>query len=110
MCRCSCSRICVGAHAERGRVKAAIEGVLGTAALPGGKRGLFHLDNLTFGQVLDKSVFIAAVQAVPGVVSVTVCEFRRTADPPGGAAAELTVGPLEVPELGALKLELEGGR
>jgi hypothetical protein len=109
-----CLRVCVAATAERGRVKPAIEGVLSAVTLPGGKRGFFHPDNLTFGQTIDQSRLVALVQAVPHVTSVTVLEFRRQSDPPGAVAVELTTGPLEVPQLdgthGKLKLELVGGR
>jgi predicted phage baseplate assembly protein len=111
--------ICVSPNVERGRVKAAVEAVLGANLLPGGKSGFFYADNLTFDQTIETSALIALVQAVPGVTSVVVLEFRRLADAPGGAPPELPFGPLEIPqleadsqhpELGQLLLQLEGGR
>src|SRR5947209_11931078 len=40
----------VAPHADRGRAEAAVRAELGPADLPGGRRGLFHPDELTFGQ------------------------------------------------------------
>jgi hypothetical protein len=89
--------------------------------LPGGKRGFFHPDNMTFGQGIYLSQVVAAAQAVEGVESVGVTRFERLYEGPNGeiAAGVLLLGPLEIarldndpgfPERGRLTLKLEGGR
>ena len=51
----------------RSRVKAALLDGYSTRDLPGGRRGLFHPDNFSFGQPVYLSVLYAAAQAVEGV-------------------------------------------
>ena len=89
--------------------------------LPGGRRGVFHPDNLTFGQSVYLSPLYAAAQAVDGVESVEITTFQRR-DRPGREALDagrLTLGRLEIamldndpnfPERGVLTLTMEGGR
>jgi predicted phage baseplate assembly protein len=107
--------------ALRAKVLAALRAVLGPGELPGGGRGLFHPDNLTFGQPVIGSALVAAAQKAKGVDSVSLAELRRR-DAPGPALPAdgvLRVGPLEVARLdadpaapghGELVLEAEGGR
>jgi hypothetical protein len=83
--------------------------------------GLFHPDNLTFGETIYLSRIYAAAQAVPGVTSVTVDTFRRQQDTAvsGLKSGRLTMGRLEIarmdndrsfPEHGVLTLTVGRGR
>ena len=58
-------------------VKRALLDVFSDNVLPNNQRGLFHPDNLSFGQPVYLSTLIAAAQAVPGVDSVAVRKFQR---------------------------------
>jgi hypothetical protein len=113
--------VCAGAHHERADVAEAVLQVLGTGTLPGGGRGLFHPDNLTFGQPVYLSAVYAAVQAVPGVDSLQVVTFQRLRRPEtsGLDAGVLDMGRLEIarldndpnfPERGLLTVTVGGGR
>ncbi|HEX5885111.1 MAG TPA: hypothetical protein VFY67_11280, partial [Pyrinomonadaceae bacterium] len=53
-------------------VQEEIELALSTSELPGGKKGLFHPDNFSFGDYLYVSRIFAAVMAVPGVESAQI--------------------------------------
>jgi hypothetical protein len=102
-------------------VRLALLDAFSNRELPGGRRGAFHPDNLTFGQTVYLSPLFAAAQAVDGVESVDVTTFQRR-DQPGPAGIEagrLVLGRLEIarldndpnfPERGTLALTLEGGR
>src|SRR5205085_9066291 len=106
--------------ALRGPATAALRDALGSRALPDGRRGFFHPDNLTFGQGVAKSRLVAAAQAVPGVESVEVTRLRRLGRAGGPVAPEfLAIGPLEIARLdddpnrlggGRLRLDVRGGR
>ena len=113
--------ICVRDGYLRGHVKAALLDAFSNRLLPGGQRGFFHPDNLSFGQGIYLSQVVAAAQAVVGVESVRVTRFERLYEGPNGelASGVLPLGPLEVarldndpgfPEHGVLTLQLEGGR
>ena len=58
-------------------VKKALLDVFSDSVLPENQRGLFHPDNLSFGQTVYLSTLIAAAQAVEGVDSVVVTKFQR---------------------------------
>jgi hypothetical protein len=126
-------RVCVRPEYLRGHVKAALIDVLGNRTLPDGTRGLFHPDNLTFGEGIYASRLIAAAQAVTGVQSVELTRLARfdvDAPPPGGfgnsafgsgrpVPGVLPLGPFEIarldndpdaPEHGRLTLDVGGGR
>ena len=111
--------ICVEPHHLAGHVRAELLEVLSNRSLPGGRRGLFHPDALSFGDPVRLSRIVAAAQAVTGVESVTVTRFKRLF----GAATDeldtgvLRLGPLEVarldndpafPEHGRLLLDFKG--
>jgi hypothetical protein len=113
--------ICVCDGYLRGHVKAALLDACSNRLLPGGQRGFFHPDKLSFGQGIYLSQVVATAQAVEGVESVRVIRFERLYEGPNGeiAAGVLPLGPLEVarldndpgfPERGRLTLKLEGGR
>jgi hypothetical protein len=114
-------QVCVQPSYLRGHVRAALLDALGNRALPGGRRGLFHPDALSFGEPVFLSRIIAAAQAVAGVESVRATRFKRLF----AAATDeldtevLRLHPLEVarldndpafPEHGRLTLDLRGGR
>jgi hypothetical protein len=93
---------------------------LSARALPDGHLGLFHPDNLTFGQPVYLSAVLAAVHAVPGVQSVQVTTFERQRLPltSGIDDGVLPMGRLEIPRLdndpsfpehGVLDLTFGGG-
>jgi hypothetical protein len=113
--------VCVREGYLRGHVKAALLDALGTRVLPGGRRGFFHPDSLTFGQGIYLSELSATAQAVEGVESVRVTRLERLYEGPNGEieAGVLLLGPLEVarldndpgfPEHGRLTLKVKGGR
>ncbi|MFE7836524.1 putative baseplate assembly protein [Streptomyces sp. NPDC057474] len=114
-------RVCVERTHLRSDVGAAVLARLGDSTLPGGGRGLFHPDRLTFGQPLHLSTVLAEVHAVPGVESVDVHTFQRQRRPEtsGLETGALEMGRLEIarldndpnfPERGMLDLTLGGGR
>lgn len=114
-------QVCVADGHLRSDVRTAVLQVLGDTVLPDGRRGLFHPDDLTFGQPVHLSGVYAAAHSVPGVESVQVRTFRRARQPEtsGLASGVLPMGRLEIaqldndpdfPERGVLRLSLEGGR
>jgi hypothetical protein len=108
--------VCANPGYDRGHVKAAV-----LARLVGGPASLFASDALTFGQSIYLSRIVAAIMALPGVLSVTVTEFRRTGAPPNheiangvlplaaNEIAELANDP-DHPERGSIAIEMRGGR
>jgi hypothetical protein len=122
--------VCVLPDYLRGHVKAALLDALGSRALPDGRLGFFHPDNLSFGEGIYVSRLVAAAQAVAGVQDVRVMELERfdasepqalTDSPekelPLGSV--LALGPLEIarldndpnfPENGRLVIDVRGGR
>jgi hypothetical protein len=58
-------------------VRKALLDVFSDRVLPNNQHGVFHPDNLTFGQTVYLSSLIAAAQAVAGVDSVMVRKFQR---------------------------------
>ena len=114
-------QVCALPDYERAHVKAALLDIFSTRLLPGGKKGFFHPDNLTFGQGLYMSRIIAAAQSVTGVECVTVVKFQRLFEPPNfeiqngtlplasNEIAELENDP-NYPEHGKLVITVQGGR
>jgi hypothetical protein len=113
--------VCVLPDYLRGHVKAALIDVFSNRALPVGRLGFFHPDNVTFGEGIYLSDLVAAAQAVPGVEMVVVSKLERLWEGDNGEIASgiLPLGPLEVarldndpgfPENGLLKLDMGGGR
>jgi predicted phage baseplate assembly protein len=103
------------------QVRRALLDVFSNRLLPDGRRGVFHPDNLTFGQTIYLSPLYTAAQAVDGVESADITTFQRR-DRPGTTARDdgrLVLGRLEIaqldndpnfPERGTFSLTLEGGR
>jgi predicted phage baseplate assembly protein len=114
-------RLCALPHHLRGAVESALLDVFGSRALPDGRRGFFHPDNLTFGADVEVSRIVALAQAVPGVESVEVLRLERFGEGDRGERLRgfLRLGPLEIPRLdndpaqpehGQLQIEIGGGR
>ncbi len=105
----------------RAHVKAALLNAFSNRVLPGGRRGFFHPDNLTFGEGVFLSRIIAAAQAVAGVECVKVARFHRLFES-SNQEIENGVLPLRVdeiaqldndptyPEHGKLEIQVNGGR
>lgn len=113
--------VCVLPHYQAGHVKAALLNVFSNRILPGGKRGFFHPDNLTFGEGIYLSKIIAAAQAVTGVECVQVKKFQRLFESPNHEIANglLPLRSSEIarldndpnyPERGKLEIHIGGGR
>ncbi|MFE3389315.1 putative baseplate assembly protein [Streptomyces anulatus] len=119
-----------------GHVRRAVQRELRLGPLPGGLRGFFDPDELTFGTPVRVSRLVAAAAAVPGVRHVEVTCLRRLHGPPGPAltatapttpatveavpaSGVLRLRPLEIarldddparPENGRLTVTVQGGR
>jgi predicted phage baseplate assembly protein len=113
--------VCVDGEHFRSGVERRVRRALGSRVAPDGTRGLFHPDNLTFGQPVFVSAVVAAAMAVEGVTKVDVTRFHQFGKADAGelGAGVLAVGALEVarldddpsfPERGRLELDVEGGR
>jgi len=114
-------RICVLPHYLRGFVEASLLDVFSNRLLPDGRRGLFHPDNLTFGDDIYLSTLIAAARAVTGVEDVQVIVFKRLFESPNHEIENgvLPLNEFEIaqldsdpnyPERGKLTLRMSGGR
>ncbi len=113
--------VCVLPQYLRGHVKAALQDAFSSRVLPGGRRGFFHPDNLSFGDSIYLSRLVAAAHAVEGVESVRVKKLQRLFEEPKKELEEgvLPIGAFEVarldsdpdfPEHGLLVLDIRGGR
>jgi hypothetical protein len=114
-------QICVKTHYLRGHVEAALLNTFSRGVNQDGGLGLFHPDNLTFGEGIYLSRLVAAALAVTGVESVQVTKLQRLGEGDRGELNDgiLKLSPLEVPQLdndpnfperGTLKITLRGGR
>jgi hypothetical protein len=114
-------RVCVHAHYLRGHVEAELFGVFGDRVLADGRKGIFHPDNLSFGEGIYLSRLVATAQAVEGVESVEVVRLERLGEGPNHEIDDgvLPLGPLEIaqvdndpslPENGVFTLKIGGGR
>src|SRR5918999_1520627 len=93
--------VCVEPDHFRAHVQAAVLDVLASRVRADGTLGFFHADRFTFGQPVYLSAIVAAVQAVPGVESVTAVTFQRQRDDASSAldSGVLTMGRLEIARL-----------
>lgn len=105
----------------RAHVEAALLDNFSNRLLPSGRRGIFHPDNLSFGDSIYVSKLIAAAQCIAGVESVAVTRLERRFAGPDREIENgvLPIGALEVarldndpihPENGRLILKLRGGQ
>ena len=113
--------VCALPQYERAHVKAALLDVFSSRVLPGGRKGFFHPDNLTFGQGIYLSTIVSAALAVTGVECVTVKTLQRLFEPANGEVdkgilvlanneiAQLDNDP-NYPEHGQLTIQVMGGR
>ena len=112
--------VCPAPGHRAGSVAAALLDALGARDLPDGRRGLFHPDNLSFGQTIYLSRIYATAQAVPGVASVEVTTFQRQGIPSAAVlrAGKLVLNRLEIarldndpdhPERGVLRIAVPDG-
>jgi hypothetical protein len=113
--------VCVNPDYFRSQVKAALLELFSKRMLPGGRPGVFHPDNFTFGQPVYLSSLYAAAQSVDGVATVEITTFQRmgTRDPKPLEDGKLVLGRLEIarldndpnfPERGVFRLTLGGGK
>jgi hypothetical protein len=65
----------------------------------GGGKGLFHPDNLTFGEHLYWSHIVSRAHSIPGVEYVEQAEFRRVDSSTEEPVSEIKMGPLEIARL-----------
>jgi len=111
----------VGPEYFRGDVRSVLLEVFSNRTFPDGQRGVFHPDNLTFGQPVYLSPLYAAAQAVEGVISVEITKLQRIGSESRQALDDgfLSVGELEVARLdndpnflerGVFRLTVEGGK
>jgi len=113
--------VCVRNGYLRSDVRAGLLRELGSRTMADGRRGLFHPDLLSFGQVVLLSPLYAAARRVAGVESVNVTLFQRQGRPDPRFLADgfMRLSRLEIPRLdndanfperGVLRLDLVGGR
>ena len=115
--------ICVDPDHFQGDVYDALLNVFVTGNRCSGQSGLLNATNFTFGETVYTSPFIAAAQAVEGVLSATMTVFTRMDAPEGGidgvAQGYLTMGRLEIPHCdndpnrldhGIFLLHMDGGK
>ncbi len=115
--------MCVIARPDafRANVEAALRDLFTAGLRADGTPGLFHPDNLTFGQSVYLSTIYAAAQQVAGVAAVDVRKLQRLGIDSREAfdTGRLAMHRLEVARLdgdpndpgrGVLKLHVEGGK
>lgn len=115
--------ICVSSDHFQGEVYDALLRVFVTGDSCSGQNGLLNAANFSFGETVYTSPFIAAAQAVEGVLSATMTSFSRMDAPDGGidgvAQGYLTMGRLEIPHCdndpnhldhGIFLLHMDGGK
>jgi hypothetical protein len=112
--------VCVAPGHLRGAVLQALLDRFSARDLPGGARGFFHPDELTFAQPVYLSAVVAAAMALPGVTWVRVTRFQRLGLPAVGelAAGVIRMDRLEVascdsdparPDRGRIDFDVLGG-
>lgn len=113
-------RVCVAPCYYRSMVKEALLETFSNQDLPGGRRGFFHPDRLTFGQPVYLGRVVAAAMEIPGVQHVEVVRFERSGQEPLDEFKEgrIPMARLEIarldndpnaPENGKIEFIMEGG-
>jgi hypothetical protein len=113
--------VCVAPDRFREDVEAALLDVFTSGLRADGQPGVFHPDQLTFGQPVLLSRLYAAAQRVPGVQYAEITMFRRYGQPSTSAlgSGELRLERTEIAELdndpnfpdrGVLRITLGGGK
>ena len=113
--------VCVRAYNDRAAVQSALMSAFSARALPDGRLGFFHPDNLTFGQPVFLSQVLTHAADVPGVERVvSIDTFKRFGEDPQGEIDQgfLPIHRLEIARLdndpgdverGRLLLTMQGG-
>lgn len=102
-------------------VVAAVLEVLQPGLLPDGSRGFFDHQRWSFGQPLEGSSLLAAIQRAPGVQGVTAISYRERGSQPDWVALteQVTIAENRIlrmdndpsrPENGSLRVIVEGGK
>ena len=113
--------VCVLPGYLQAQVRAELADRFSDRDLPGGGKGFFHPDKLTFGGGIRLSQLVAEARSAEGVESVTVDRLERHGEGDAGERDRgiLALGPLEVarvdsdpnlPEHGSVRLTMRGGR
>jgi hypothetical protein len=112
--------VCGQPGSPGGDVAAAVLTALQPGRLPGGRAGFFDHSRWSFGQALESSALLAAVQACPGVAGVRQVQYRkRGAGDWAPLPGTLTVAADQIlrldndpsrPEAGSLQVTAEGAR
>jgi predicted phage baseplate assembly protein len=113
--------ICVDPDYFQADVETALMQLFLTGNQCSGQPGLLNPENFRFGQTIYTSPFIAAAQAVQGVVAVSMAVFERMDDPSiaGATQGYLTLNRLEIArcdndpnrlDWGKFVLHMDGGR
>jgi hypothetical protein len=113
--------LCVEPDHFRADVVQAVRLALSNRINPDRTRGHFHPDQYTFGQPVYLSALYAAIEAVPGVLSVFITLFRRFGKASNGEieSGVLPLGPWEIARLdndpsfqenGVLRITAGGGK
>ena len=113
--------VCAQPNAFRSDLEAELLRRLGTGRLEDGSPAFFFPDQFTFGTVLEPSRLEAAIQATPGVAGVLSLRYRERSR---SSFQELSETPLAIgahqilrvdndpnrPDMGSLRVHVEGGR
>jgi predicted phage baseplate assembly protein len=104
--------ICVVPGHLNAHVEAELLDRFGTVEFSDGTKGLFHPDNVSFGNALYLSRVVLEARMVEGVENVSVTRFRRHGQGDQGEldAGVIEFGPLEIPRLDNDGLRPENGR
>jgi hypothetical protein len=114
--------VCVKPEYFTDQIRDAIMKVLSNRTLSDGRRGVFHPDNLTFGQPVYTSTIYEAAMSIEGVESVKIIWLKRMdsndmtdiANDGMLALRRLEIARLDndpsLPERGILRLDIHGGR
>lgn len=112
--------VCLKAGYTRSAVRLALLDLFSNRLLPGGSKGFFHPDALTFGQTIYLSQLVATAMQAPGVDWVQVTRFQRWGQAAHGELDDgrIRLGRLEIarldndanlPENGKIEIVMEGG-
>jgi predicted phage baseplate assembly protein len=113
--------VCVGRDYLASDVRRALLALFNNRLTGGGRKGLFHPDNFSFGEPVYLSPFYTAAQSIAGVERVAISTFQRVDRPEtsGISSGRIDMAPLEIarldndrnfPERGVFTLAVEGGR
>jgi hypothetical protein len=113
--------VCAQATAFASDVEAAVLARLRPGALPDGSRGFFDHEHWSFGEALETSALLAAIQRANGVLGVTSISYRERGVQPDWVPLPESVSiPVDRilrvdddpsrPEDGSLRVIVEGGK